>query len=401
MSTPLTNKFKITLTSTEKVEAKMLLVGVGQGGISIIEAVQASLGSEVDYFAVDTDSVSLTKSSIAEQKLIGYDLCYGVGTSGDILVGYESFQGENEFFKHRFEKYDLVFVVAGLGGGTGSTVAPAISALAQSEGPLVVGLVALPFKSQGLRQYNQSFSALEELKRQCDTVLVLENDDYVVPWSQQAFSTTLIEGINDEFVHIVENFHHLNKVRRDVKVEELIRVDFNDIRTILSNSDQSSIGFGKTLVIDRGGEEIAQNLLGSILRGKKPLNKIKGLVISFRAGPAFTLDQMHDTMTYIKSCYTDNPNVEVIFGLTVDTSCGDQVEVMLIATKNSSSLEGSNKEGLLVEGKLYSSVDMIPTYLRPESQLVEINDTESYRVVDRYEPQPSSLVTTITTNSSE
>ena len=302
--------------------ADLRVVGVGGGGNNAVNRMIDYNIEGVEFIAINTDAQTLQKSK-AERKLqIGEKLTKGLGAGANPEVGQKAAEEDREKIKELLEGADMVFITAGMGGGTGTGAAPIVAEISRSLGILTIAVVTKPFMFEGMRRSKLAQLGIENLKERVDSIIVIPNDN-VLKIAQQttpiseAFKLADdvlrqgVQGISDTIVNPAE-----------------INVDFADVRTIMSDSGSTLMGIG----IGEGenkAEEAAMNAINSPLL-ESDIRGAKGILYNIRANSSLTPFDLQKIGEIIQN--VADPDANIIFGLMLDDNMDDKVIVTLIAT---------------------------------------------------------------------
>nr|BAD99307.1 plastid division protein FtsZ [Cyanophora paradoxa] len=303
----------------EKVKIKVL--GVGGGGSNAVNRMIACEIQGVDFWAINTDAQALLSSAASNRLQIGSKLTRGLGTGGDPTLGAKSAEESREELSQAIEGSDLIFITAGMGGGTGSGAAPVIARLAREMGKLTVGIVTVPFSFEGRRRQRQALEAMEELRTHVDAVIVISNDK-------------LMRTVQDN-TPVQEAFYVADDVLRQgvqgisdiITVPGLVNVDFADVRSILENSGHALLGVGTSSGKSRA-QDAAETAISSPLL-EFPLSRASGIVVNVSGGSDLTLHEVQRAAEKIYEMADSEANI--IFGAVIDESLKGKMRVTVVA----------------------------------------------------------------------
>jgi cell division protein FtsZ len=323
----LQNRFQPTqLTSSHGI----LVIGVGGGGSNAVEHMFKTGIQGVDFLVCNTDLQAIKNCQVPNRIQLGKILCQGLGAGGDPLVGEKAAREDQSLFEDIFKNpLNILFVTAGMGGGTGTGAASVIANYAKEAGVLVVGVVTLPFRFEGRKKDILAQEGLYKLREACDTTLVIYNEQLKFHYGK----STLSQAFNQ--ANILQ-YSAVKGIAEIITVPSYINVDFEDVNSVLRQSGIALMGIGKGI-----GKERALNSIKSAAHS--PLlypNQLKGasrILLSIRSGKKSELqmDELTLMTDYIRQeCHRD---VEFIFGHGVDEEFGHEILVTLIATAYSQS----------------------------------------------------------------
>ena len=302
--------------------AVIKVVGVGGAGLNAVDRMIDAGLAQVEFIAVNTDIQQLRMSDAPVKIHIGRELTEGLGSGADPDLGRSAAEEAYDQLKNALRGSDMVFVTAGEGGGTGSGAAPVVARIARELGALTVGIVTTPFRFEGTRRRGTAEQGVEELRRNCDTVIVIPNE-------------RLLEVL-DKTTSMLDAFRIADDVLRQgvqgicdlITLPGLINLDFADVRTIMKEAGTALMGIGFSTSENRA-REAAERALRSPLIDQQILGA-KGILLSIAGGDDLSLYEVNEAAEVIRSASTDDTNI--IFGATVDERLTGQVWVTVIAT---------------------------------------------------------------------
>ena len=304
-------------------KAKIIVVGVGGGGGNALNRMIEDGMNSVDFIAVNTDAQDLENNNSQTKLQIGKELTKGLGAGANAEIGQQAVEENKEVITTTLEYSDMVFITAGMGGGTGSGAAPAIAKIAKELGALTVGIVTKPFAFEGPKRHKRALAGIEEMKKNCDTLLAIPNE-------------TLLE-ITDENTTVTESFkladsvlHQATKGISDlINIPGLINLDFADVKTVMENMGDAIMGTG----IAHGEERAilaAQQAINSPLLQDASITGSQGLLVNITGPDNMTIHELNDASSIIYEEAGDDANV--ILGCVLDKTLNDEVRVTVIAT---------------------------------------------------------------------
>ncbi len=302
--------------------AVIRVVGVGGAGLNAIHRMMDAGISQVDFVAINTDIQQLQMSDAQVKIHIGRELTQGLGSGSDPEVGRLAAEEAEDQIKQALRGSDMVFVTAGEGGGTGSGAAPVVARLARELGALTVGIVTLPFRFEGTKRKAQADVGVDELRKGCDTVIVIPNDRLLEVLDR---STSMLEAFriaDDVLRQGVQGICDL------ITMPGLINLDFADVRTIMKDAGSALMGIGFATGENRA-KEAADRALRSPLIDTE-LVGARGILLSIAGGEDLSLMEVNEAAEIIRQAATEDTNI--IFGATIDESLSGQMWVTVIAT---------------------------------------------------------------------
>lgn len=303
--------------------AKIRVVGVGGGGGNAVNSMINKGLAGVDFVAINCDLQALERNKANHKIQIGKNLTRGLGAGADPLVGLRAVEEDREEIARALTGCDMVFVTAGMGGGTGTGGAPIVANIARSLGALVVGIVTKPFQSEGKRRMAQAESGIDEMKKQVDTLIGIPNQKLL--------------DIIDRRTPLLEAFELANQVLYNatrgisevITVPGLINVDFADIRTIMREMGDALMGTGIASGENRAVEAANAAISSPLLEGVS-IAGAQGILVNVTGGLDLTLVEVDEATSIIHEAAGDDANV--ILGTVIDENLKDQVMVTVIAT---------------------------------------------------------------------
>lgn len=303
--------------------AKIRVVGVGGGGTNALASMIASQSIQgVDFIAVNTDAQALLLNPADSKVQIGEKLTKGLGSGGDPEVGKQAAEESIEKIQDSIRGSDMVFVAAGMGGGTGTGAAPIIAGIAKDMGALTIAVVTKPFAFEGTRRMVNAEDGIDQLKDKVDTLIVIPNQR--------------ILDVVDKKVSLLEAFRVADSVLTQgvqgisdlITVPGLINVDFADVRSIMTNAGSSLMGIGTGT-----GENKAQVAARAAV--SSPLLEInmegaRGVLFNITGGPDMSMTEVDEAARIISEAA--DPDANIIFGTTVDENLHDTIKITLVAT---------------------------------------------------------------------
>jgi cell division protein FtsZ len=302
--------------------ALIRVVGVGGGGSNAINRMIEENIVGVDFIAVNTDQQAL-RSSLAPHKLqLGERATRGLGSGGNPEVGLKAAEESMEELHESLQGSDMVFVTAGMGGGTGTGATPIVAKIAREEGALTIGVVTRPFSFEGAHRARAAEAGIEDLKEQVDTLIVIPND-------------RLLETA-DKRISLLDSFKLADDVLRQgiqgiselITVPGLINLDFADVKAIMSLGGAALMAVGHGSGDDRAQKAAEQALSSQLL--DVTIDGARGILFNVTGGPDLSLFEINQAASIIRE--TAHPEVNLIFGAVIDETMGDEIRITVIAT---------------------------------------------------------------------
>jgi cell division protein FtsZ len=302
--------------------ASLKVVGVGGGGSNAVNRMIAASLRGVDFISMNTDAQALAQSNAATKIQLGERLTKGLGAGGNPEVGLKAAEESRDRIAAVLKGADMVFVTAGMGGGTGTGAAPIVAECAKEAGALTVGVVTRPFGFEGRRRATQAERGLAELRAKVDTLITIPNDRLL--------------AVVDKKTPILEAFRVADDVLRQgvqgisdlIAVPGLINLDFADVKAIMLETGTAlmgiGVGTGDSRCVDAAKCAIASPLLETTIEGAK------GVLLNITGGPDMGLFEVTDAAAIVAEACDNDANI--IFGAVIDERMQDQVRVTVIAT---------------------------------------------------------------------
>ena len=311
------------LEETPNFGASIKVVGVGGGGSNAVETMIASGMRGVDFVVANTDHQAILANKADGKIQLGKDLTRGLGAGANPEIGRRAaIESYNEIVE-RLEGSDMVFVTAGMGGGTGTGGAPVVAKIAKELGALTIGVVTKPFNFEGKKRNRHADQGIDELRANVDTLIVIPNQKLL---SVSAEKTPLLETFkkaDNVLLHAVQGISDL------INIRGLINLDFADIRTVMANKGMALMGTGRASGENRA-IEAATNAISSPLLENVSIDGAMGIIINVTGGPDLSLYEVNEASTLITEAADEN--AEIIFGAVIDETLTDEVRVTVIAT---------------------------------------------------------------------
>uniref|UniRef100_A0A0D9VWV4 Tubulin/FtsZ GTPase domain-containing protein n=1 Tax=Leersia perrieri TaxID=77586 RepID=A0A0D9VWV4_9ORYZ len=319
--------------------ARIKVVGVGGGGSNAVNRMIESSMNGVEFWIVNTDVQAIRMSPVHPQNRlqIGQELTRGLGAGGNPDIGMNAAKESVESIQEALYGADMVFVTAGMGGGTGTGGAPVIAGIAKSMGILTVGIVTTPFSFEGRRRAVQAQEGIAALRNSVDTLIVIPNDKLL---SAVSPNTPVTEAFNLADDILRQGIRGISDI---ITVPGLVNVDFADVRAIMENAGSSLMGIGTATGKSRA-RDAALNAIQSPLLDIG-IERATGIVWNITGGADMTLFEVNSAAEIIYDLV--DPNANLIFGAVIDPSLNGQVSITLIATgfKRQDEPEGRTSKG--------------------------------------------------------
>jgi cell division protein FtsZ len=302
--------------------AVIRVVGVGGAGLNAVNRMIDAGISDVEFVAVNTDIQQLALSDAPVKIHIGRELTQGLGSGASMQLGRQAGEEAYDQIKRALRGSDMVFVTAGEGGGTGSGAAPVVARIAREVGALTVGIVTLPFHFEGTKRRGQAESGVDELRSNCDTVIVIPNDRLLEVLDRSTSMLDAFRIADDVLRQGVQGITDL------ITMPGLINLDFADVKTIMSDAGSALMGIGFATG-DNRAVEAAERALSSPLIDTELIGA-RGILLSIAGGDDLSLYEVNEAAEVVRRGARDDTNI--IFGATIDERLTGQVWVTVVAT---------------------------------------------------------------------
>ena len=303
--------------------AKIKVIGVGGGGMNAIGRMIDAGVSGVDYVVMNTDTQVLELSSARSKLQLGSNLTRGLGAGGNPEMGKAAAEESRPEIRRLLEGADMVFIAAGMGGGTGTGAAPVIAEMSKEIGALTVAVVTRPFGFEGPRRAKVADFGVKELKDRVDTLIVIPNDRLLSVVEKKA-------TLSDAF-RVADNVvrQGVQGISDIITIPGMINVDFADIKTIMENQGTALMGIGCASG-ERKAVQAAEMACASPLL-ETTIDGARGVLINITGGPDLTLSEVYEAADIVyKAC--DAESVNVIFGTVIDEAMHSEVRITVLAT---------------------------------------------------------------------
>jgi cell division protein FtsZ len=298
-------------------------VGVGGGGSNALRNMISSGLSGVDFLVANTDLQALRGNPAPFKMQLGQNLTKGLGAGANPEVGRSAAIEDRDRIAELLQGADMVFITAGMGGGTGTGAAPVIAEVAKEMGALVVGVVTKPFGFEGRRRQRQAEEGVKELSAVVDTLITVRNDRLLQVAGETTSMLDAFKRVDDVLLNAVKGISDV------INVHGLINVDFADVQTIMSNQGLALMGTGMATGPNRA-VEAANAAIHSPLLDNVDISGAMGILINITGGSNLTLHEVNQASTAIAEAAHEDANI--IFGSVIDESFTDQVKITVIAT---------------------------------------------------------------------
>lgn len=344
--------------------ARIKVVGVGGGGCNAVNRMIEEGLQGIEFITVNTDAQALLLSNAPTRVRIGDKVTRGLGAGGNPEVGRKAAEESAEELYEVLKGSDMVFVTAGLGGGTGTGAAPIVAQIAKEVGALTIGVVTRPFTFEGMRRQQSAEDGSSKLKEHADTLIVIPNDRLLQIVDKRASLQDAFRMADDVLRQGIQGISEL------ITVPGLINLDFADVRTIMSEGGAALMAVGQASGEDRARTAAEMAISSQLL--DITIDGARGILFNVTGGQNLTLFEVNQAAAIIKE--TAHPDVNLIFGAVVDPNMGENIRITVIAT-------GFDHAGI--------NPRQIERPVRISDDRAPLNRSRTPEMVDRQAPTPA------------
>ena len=298
------------------------VIGVGGGGNNVVNRMVRSGVKSVEFIAVNTDKQALTSSSAGYKIQIGEKLTHGQGAGSNPDVGRKSAEESRNQISKALEDTDIVFITAGMGGGTGTGAAPVVAEIAREQGVLTVGVVTKPFAFEGRKRMTQAEQGIEELRSKVDSLVIIPNERLKYATDQKITFANAFEIADDVLRQAVQSISDL------IRDTGFINLDFADVSAVMKDAGLAHMGVGRAAGKGKA-EEAARMAISSPLL-ETSINGARGVLINVTGSMDMGLEEVEQAASLVQDAV--HPDALTIFGATFDEELDDEMRVTVIAT---------------------------------------------------------------------
>ena len=298
------------------------VIGVGGGGNNVVNRMVRSGVKSVEFIAVNTDKQALTSSSAGYKIQIGEKLTHGQGAGSNPDVGRKSAEESRNQISKALEDTDMVFITAGMGGGTGTGAAPVVAEIAREQGVLTVGVVTKPFAFEGRKRMTQAEQGIEELRSKVDSLVIIPNERLTYATDQKITFANAFEIADDVLRQAVQSISDL------IRDTGFINLDFADVSAVMKDAGLAHMGVGRAAGKGKA-EEAARMAISSPLL-ETSINGARGVLINVTGSMDMGLEEVEQAASLVQDAV--HPDALTIFGATFDEELDDEMRVTVIAT---------------------------------------------------------------------
>ena len=346
-----------------KTQARIKVFGIGGGGCNAVNTMIQSKLEGVDFVAANTDVQALQTSNAPLKLQLGQRLTKGLGAGADPVIGKNAAEEDRERIREVVANTDMVFITAGIGGGTGTGGAPVVAQVSKEVGALTVAVVTKPFLFEGKRRQKVADEGIMELKRVVDTLITIPNQRLLAISGKNTSLIDAFKKADEVLLHAVRGISDL------ITVNGLINLDFADVKTIMSEKGMALMGTGTASGGNRA-VEAAQHAISSPLLQDLSVEGAQGLLINITGGSDLSLFEINEASTLIQEQAHEDANI--IFGAVINDTMEEEVRVTVIATGFNGSVNevGTELKDISSFTQFTSKVKKedqdIPTYIRKD-----------------------------------
>ncbi|MEX0799265.1 MAG: cell division protein FtsZ [Bacteriovoracaceae bacterium] len=332
--------FEIAENREVTTGARIKVIGVGGGGCNAVNTMIKSGLEGVEFIVANTDSQALAASLATTKIQLGGDLTKGLGAGANPEIGRKAALDDYERLSEVVEGADMVFVTAGMGGGTGTGAAPVIAKLAKEMGSLTVGVVTKPFVFEGRKRMKQANLGIKALEESVDSLITIPNQRLLQLAGESLSLVDTFKKADDVLLHAVQGISDL------INNTGFINADFADVNTVMSNKGLALMGTGIAEGPDRA-VKAATNAISSPLLEDITIDGATGIIVNITGNETLSMHEANEAMTLIMEAADED--AEIIFGTVIDEEMGDEVKITVIAT------------GLGGQEKVAANTEIIPS----------------------------------------
>ncbi|MEZ4750128.1 MAG: cell division protein FtsZ [Bdellovibrionota bacterium] len=356
--------------------AKIKVIGVGGGGSNAVTTmINLGLGG-VEFIAANTDAQALDKNPAATHIQLGNELTKGLGAGANPEIGKKAALEDSSKVSELLYGTDMVFITAGMGGGTGTGGAPIIANIAREAGALTVGVVTKPFNFEGKKRRKNADQGIHELREAVDTLICIPNQRLLYIANETTSMVECFKKADEVLYQAVKGISDL------INIRGLINLDFADVRTVMSAKGMALMGTGVASGENRA-VEAAKKAIASPLLEDVSINGATGIIINITGGPDMTLFEVNEASSLITE--EADENAEIIFGSVIDEELKDEIRVTVIATGFNPPSQGSVVEKPVVDEpvRISAQANVVDTPVQATGEKNQKVDLQSARNLAR------------------
>ncbi|MFZ5425726.1 MAG: cell division protein FtsZ [Thermodesulfobacteriota bacterium] len=363
--------------------ARIKVVGVGGGGGNAVNNMICSALRGVTFITANTDIQALNKSKAEFKIQLGDKLTKGLGAGANPDCGRDAALESIDQIRKTISDADMVFVTAGMGGGTGTGAAPVIAQAAKEAGALTVGVVTKPFYFEGRKRLNAAEKGIAALREQVDSIITIPNDRLLTLASKKATFMEMLKKADEILYYAVKGISDL------IMVPGLINLDFADVKAVMSEMGLAMMGFGVARGENRA-KEAAQKAITSPLLEDVTIDGAKGVLMNITCSSDLTIEEVDEAASTITEAVSDE--AKVFFGTVFDDAAGDEIRITVIATGIETAEELALKQGMSAKVSVHPAVAQAVAHHAEPAPAPRAAAVEP-QPAPRAEPRPSELRT--------
>ncbi|SDY44399.1 cell division protein FtsZ [Proteiniborus ethanoligenes] len=342
--------------------AHIKVIGVGGGGNNAVNRMIESQVKGIEFISVNTDKQALYSSKAEIKVQIGEKLTRGLGAGANPEIGAKAAEENRNELMEILKGADMVFITAGMGGGTGTGAAPIVAEIAKELGILTVGVVTKPFMFEGRKRMIHAEKGIEELKSRVDTLVTIPNDRLLQVAERK---TSIVEAfcIADDVLR-----QGIQGISDLIAVPALINLDFADVKTIMSNQGLAHMGIGKASGENRATEAAKQAIHSPLL--ETSIEGAKGVLLNITGGPNLGIFEVNEAADLIRQSV--DPDANIIFGAGLDDNLKDEIKITVIAT----GFDNIKKQAPVETQKLSITGDKVKEKVMPDTKQLDNDDLD-------------------------
>lgn len=302
--------------------ARIKVIGVGGGGGNAVNRMIEGGVTGVEFWSINTDAQALTNAAAPKRLQVGQKLTRGLGAGGNPAIGQKAAEESRDEIATALEGSDLVFITAGMGGGTGTGAAPIVAEVAKELGALTVGIVTRPFTFEGRRRSGQADEGIGALQSRVDTLIVIPNDKLLSVISEQTPVQEAFQAADDVLRQGVQGISDI------ITIPGLVNVDFADVRAVMADAGSALMGIGVGTGKSRAREAAMASISSPLLESS--IDGARGVVFNITGGTDLTLHEVNAAAEIIYEVV--DPNANIIFGAVIDERLQGELRITVIAT---------------------------------------------------------------------
>ncbi len=357
------------MTPPHNYLAVIKVVGIGGGGVNAVNRMIEVGLRGVEFIAINTDAQALLMSDADVKLDVGRELTRGLGAGANPDVGRKAAEDHREEIEEVLKGADMVFVTAGEGGGTGTGGAPVVASIARKLGALTIGVVTRPFAFEGRRRGGQAESGIQELRNECDTLIVIPNDRLLQLGDLGVSLMDAFRSADEVLLNGVQGITDL------ITTPGLINVDFADVKSVMAGAGTALMGIGSARGEGRAVQAAAKAISSPLLEAS--MDGAHGVLLSIAGGSDLGLFEINEAASLVQEAAHEDANI--IFGTVIDDSLGDEVRVTVIAAGFDSTpqiVAPNRRPATVVEGSVADPrqqlgaqrpAQPVPAYAAPQS----------------------------------